>query len=444
MSRFSEFIEPLISGFFPLALLLFCGIYLTLKCRFFQFKNIFSAFRYSMGGFFGKREKNGIDSFGAACTSLSATVGTGNIAGVAGAVAIGGAGAVFWMWVSAAFGMCIKCAEIVLALSFREKKGGEYRGGPMYYIKYGLPKKFMPLSFAFAVSALAAAAFSGGVTQTNAAADTLNGQTQKLIFGTAAAFITVLVLAGGAKRISGFTEKAVPLMALFYIVMSVGVISVNMGTLPSAFKMILTGAFNPRAVTGGAVGSMSAAVLTGASRGVFSNEAGLGTTAMAHGASEGNDGAKQALCGIFETFVDTFLICTLTALTILCSGVKIEYGRNASSELMAKALSSVYGSAADIFVFIMMCLFSISSVIGWGFYGDMCRDFIFKKKGKGLFLLMYAAVCITGALMHSETAWRLSAFFNGIMLCINVFAVMLLSPVAVKKILEIKGNENDR
>ena len=374
----------------------------------------------------------GVSPFQAACTALSATVGTGNIAGVAGAVAIGGAGAVFWMWISAFAGMTVKVAEILLSLEYREKKNGEYVGGPMYYIKNGLPKLFAPLAVLYSAAAVPAVFCSGNFTQTNSAVLSIGGSSIiRLAGGIFFALLTLIVLAGGAQRVAGFTCKTVPFMAVLYLLMTFGVIFVNFERLPNALSMIFKGAFDPSAVTGGAVGSAAAAVFTGASRGVFSNEAGLGTSAMAHSASSHTDGVRQGLFGIFEVFADTVVICTLTALSLLCSGVGIEYGKGASAELVSSAFATLYGKYAVILLAVMMCLFGLSSVIGWGYYGIVSCDYLFGKTGRRLFIILYPLACIPGALINADTAWRLSGIFNGIMLCINAAAVLLLSENAI-------------
>lgn len=452
MSDFILWLENLISGILPFIFLIFCGIYLTLKSRFFQFRYLPSSVKYALGGIFSKNKStDGVSPFQSACTALSATVGTGNIAGVAGAISLGGAGAVFWMWLSAALGMCVKVTEILLALKYREKAGGEYRGGPMYYIKNGLSSAFAPLGFLFAFAGVFAVFCSGNLTQTNASVTSVSDNFYiKLTVGIIFAAVTAFVIIGGSKRIGMFTEKIVPVMAAVYIVLSLGILIINIDFLKEAFIMIIKGAFNPSAVTGGLIGSVSATVMTGAARGVFSNEAGLGTSAMAHAAAENEEGVKQSLYGIFEVFADTIVICTLTALTILCSRVNINYGETASTELVQSAFSTLYGGWSFWLLGLMMCLFGISSVIGWGFYGVVCSGFAFGKAGKKLFTAIYPLVCIAGAVCRVDTAWRLSAFFNGIMLCINIAAVMLLSGEAAADMKNFrletgkKGKLNDK
>ena len=444
MNQIFKFCEDLISGMLPFAFLIVCGVYLTVKSGFFQFKLLPFSIKHALGGMLSrKRSENGISPFQAACTALSSTVGTGNIAGVAGAIALGGAGSVFWMWISALAGMAVKSAEIILALEFK----GKNSGGPMYYINKGLPEFAAPLAALFSIAGVFSAFFSGNLTQTGSAIASISAGTGvRLILGVGFGAVTAAVMIGGVKRIGRFTEKIVPLMALLYIFMTLGVIITNINALPQAFSMIFKGAFKPSAVTGGAVGSVITAAVTGASRGVFSNEAGLGTSAIAHASAGENEGVKQSLYGIFEVFADTLVICTLTALTILLSGVNIEYGKAASTELAAGALSCAYGKGGAVLLAVMMCLFGLSSVIGWGLYGVSCSGFLFGKRGERAFTVIYPLFCIAGSLCKIDTSWRFSAFFNGIMLCVNVFAVMTLSDTAAKKMREFKrrGNTDDK
>lgn len=422
------YIENLISGMLPFCLLIFCGILISVYGKFFQFTKLFASFKLCVKAFREKgNNKKGISSFQSACTALSATVGTGNIAGVAGAVALGGAGAVLWMWVSAFLGMAIKFAEVKFSVIYREKQGEEYMGGPMYYIKNGLPRVFGILSLLFCFFCIPAVFFTGNITQVNAAASLLSeNKITHILFGVVFAILTAIVIWGGNKRIGLVTEKVVPIMSVIYILLSFGVIIKNFEALPEAFGMIFKGAFSPEAVTGGAVGSCFTVMFIGASRGVFSNEAGLGTSAMAHSAAYDAKADTQGLFGIFEVFVDTVVICTITALTILCSGVNIEYGRIASSELVSSALSFVYGDIAIILLIFMMSIFAFSSVIGWAFYGNICSKFLFGKKGVVIFKVIYPVFCLLGAVLSSEIPWRMSSFLNGLMLIINLPVLLIL------------------
>lgn len=424
--------EDFIALFLPFGFMMAGGIYMTLKGRFFQIKGLIkSCFIFKDA--FKSKGKEGNGRFAAACNSLAATVGTGNIAGVASAVSIGGAGSVFWMWVTAFTGMAIKFAEIKLAVIFREKSGGNFYGGPMYYIKKGLPQKLKGLSVMFCLAAVPAVLCSGNVTQVNAAVSCLDlNFKSKLILGIGTAAAVFYIINRSDAFIGKVTEKLVPIMAIVYILMSFGVIFLNFNFLPQAFMMIFKGAFNPMAVTGGMVGSFLTAAFSGASRGIFSNEAGLGTAAMAHAAAVDADEKTQGYFGIFEVFVDTILLCTLTALTILCSGVKINYGSTASSELVAEALAAAYGGPAQELLFVMMAVFAFSSVIGWAIYGNCCSHFLLGRFGKRLFNLLYPFACIAGAVFNVEIAWRLAAFFNGIMLCINLPSVVYLGGKALE------------
>ncbi len=421
------FLENLISGNLPFVLIVFGGIYLTAKGKFFQISGLFKSFSLVKKAFkTPKRYDEGVTSFQAACTALSATVGTGNIAGVAGAVSLGGAGAVFWMWVSSFFGMAVKYGEVALSIIYRDNE--LLKGGPMYYIKKGCPNILKKVAGIFAICALPAVVCGGNITQTNAA---VTSYTQnfivKIILGVIFAVLTAIAIRGGIKKIGNITEKLVPLMSLVYIMLTVTIILINIDAVIPAFKMIFKGAFTPKAVTGGAVGSMSRAVLIGASRGLFSNEAGLGTSAMSHSVAKDANPKSQGLFGIFEVFVDTVVICTLTALTILCSGVNINYGTDASSYLVIDAVSTVFGGLSGIIISVMMLVFAFSSVIGWAVYGQICTEWIGSNRLKNIFLKTYPLFCVLGAICNTAYAWRLAAFFNGLMLCINLPAVIYLS-----------------
>lgn len=424
-------LEKLISGMFPFVLIVAVGVYFTVKTGGYQFKNFGKSFR----AFFGKSEteRGGITPFSAACNSLSATVGTGNIIGVSAALSLGGAGAVFWMWLSAVFAMCIKSAEIVTAVKFKQHKKGENYGGPMYYIKNGILAKI------YAVCGVFACIFGGNIIQTNSAVIFL-GFNLKITVGIILTVITALVVIGGTQKISKFTLKAVPLMSVLYITLCLGVILSNISRVPNCFANIFKGAFNPAAVSGGAVGSVLVTVISGASKGVFSNEAGLGTAGMAYALTGGDDTETKGLYGIFEVFLDTMVLCTLTALTILCSGGIIDYG-NQKTVLIKEALYSVYGGFSVWMLSAMLLLFGISSIIGWAVYGINCGEFLFGEKGKKIFTVLYPIFCIAGAVLKVKTVWRFAEFFNGIMVIINLHALLNLADNVIPL---LKGNKNDR
>ena len=393
-----------------------------------------------------------ITPFQAVCTALAATVGTGNIAGVAGAIAIGGPGAVFWMWISALLGMCTKFAEVTLAVHFRERnQEGDLVGGPMYYIKNGLGKKWQFLAVLFSLFGVLTVFGTGNATQVNTITTAIDSAllnynvcTSKtipqinLILGIVIAVLVALVLLGGVKRIGKVTEKLVPFMALFYIALAIGVVILNIGNLPTVFASIFEGAFNPRSVTGGVVGSIFICMKRGVSRGIFSNEAGLGTGSIAHACADTQKPVKQGFFGIFEVFTDTIVICTLTALVILCSGVTINYGANAGAELTILGFTSTYGNWISIFSAIAMCCFAFSTILGWGLYGARCIEFLFSPKVIKPFMVVYALVAIVGATMDLGLIWGIADTFNGLMSIPNLIALFLLSGTVIKLVKEYK------
>ena len=311
------------------------GLYLSLRTRFIQIRKFAYAIRSTLGKVFQKQTASdgALTPFQAVCTALAATVGTGNIAGVAGAIAIGGPGAVFWMWISAFLGMCTKFSEVTLAVHFRERnKDGDYVGGPMYYIKNGLSRHWHWLAFVFSAFGVLTVFGTGNATQVNTITTAINSalinfhlldpaytKTSNIILGIVIAVLVGLILLGGIKRIGSVTEKLVPFMAVIYIALSLGVIILNIQRVPGVFASIFAGAFQPSSVTGGVVGSFFLSMKKGVSRGIFSNEAGLGTGSIAHACADTDEPVKQGLFGIFEVFTDTIVICTMTAQVILCS-----------------------------------------------------------------------------------------------------------------------------
>ena len=389
------------------------GLYLSIRTGFLQIRKFPYAIRTTLGRIFRKRSASdgAITPFQAVCTALAATVGTGNIAGVAGAIAIGGPGAIFWMWVSALFGMCTKFAEVTLAVHFREiNANGELVGGPMYYIKNGLGKKWNWLAYLFAAFGVLTVFGTGNATQVNTITTAINSallnyniisesavSTSNLIIGIVIAILIAMILLGGIKRIGQVTEKLVPFMALLYILLGLGVILLNIQNIPSVFVSIFKGAFQPSAVTGGIIGSMFLSMKKGVSRGIFSNEAGLGTGSIAHACADTKKPVKQGMFGIFEVFTDTIVICTLTALVILCSSVPITYGEAAGAELTILGFTSTYGNWVSIFTAVAMCCFAFSTALGWGLYGARCIEFLFSEKVIKPFMVVYALVAILGA-----------------------------------------------
>lgn len=430
------------------------GLYLSIRTRFIQIRKFKYAMKTTIGRIFKKRDASdgSITPFQAVCTALAATVGTGNIAGVAGAIAVGGPGAVFWMWISALLGMCTKFAEVTLAVHFRERnQEGDLVGGPMYYIKNGLGKKWQFLAVLFSLFGVLTVFGTGNATQVNTITTAIDSAllnynvcTSKtipqinLILGIVIAVLVALVLLGGVKRIGKVTEKLVPFMALFYIALAIGVVILNIGNLPTVFASIFEGAFNPRSVTGGVVGSIFICMKRGVSRGIFSNEAGLGTGSIAHACADTQKPVKQGFFGIFEVFTDTIVICTLTALVILCSGVTINYGANAGAELTILGFTSTYGNWISIFSAIAMCCFAFSTILGWGLYGARCIEFLFSPKVIKPFMVVYALVAIVGATMDLGLIWGIADTFNGLMSIPNLIALFLLSGTVIKLVKEYK------
>lgn len=428
------------------------GLLLSCRTRFIQFRKFVYTFKITIGRLFHKKEAadGAITPFQAVCTALAATVGTGNIAGVAGAIAIGGPGAVFWMWVSALLGMCTKFSEVTLAVHFREKnREGDWVGGPMYYIKNGLSRNWRWLAYVFAVLGILTVFGTGNATQVNTITTAINsallsydiiGKSQvagvNFAIGAVITVLVGMVLLGGIKRIGKVTEKLVPFMALLYIMLAIGVIGFNIERVPGVFQSIFEGAFAPSAVTGGVVGSMFMSMQKGFSRGIFSNEAGLGTGSIAHASADTSDPVKQGFFGIFEVFTDTILICTMTAMVILCSGVPVEYGVDAGAALTISGFIATYGNWVSIFTAVAMCCFAFSTIIGWGLYGTRCIEFLFGSKINRPFMLVYALVAMLGATADLGLLWSVADTFNGLMAIPNLIALFLLSGTVVKLVRE--------
>ena len=433
------------------------GLLLSIRTGFLQIRKFPYAMKVTIGRMLKKREASdgALTPFQAVCTALAATVGTGNIAGVAGAIAIGGPGAVFWMWISALLGMCTKFSEVTLAVHFREKNAeGDLVGGPMYYIKNGLKKQWHWLAYLFAAFGVLTVFGTGNATQVNTITTAIdsalynygviseqNVSTLNLVIGIILAVLIGLILLGGIKRIGQVAEKLVPFMAVIYIILAIGVVILNYRNIPTVFASIFKGAFSPASVTGGAVGSFFISMKKGVSRGIFSNEAGLGTGSIAHACADTRKPVKQGFFGIFEVFVDTIVICTLTALVILCSGVPVGYGDAAGAELTILGFTSTYGSWVSIFTAIAMCCFAFSTIIGWGLYGTRCVEFLLGTRANRPFMILYALVAIVGATMELGLMWNIAETFNGLMVIPNLIAVFLLSGVVVRLVKEYFDRE---
>ena len=428
------------------------GLLLSIRTGFLQFRKFPDAMRKTIGKMFHKKEaaKGAMTPFQAVCTALSATIGTGNIAGVAGAIAIGGPGAVFWMWISALLGMCTKFAEVTLAVHYRETNAhGDLVGGPMYYIKNGLKKHWHWLAYLFAIFGVLTVFGTGNATQVNTITTSIdtallnynlisidNVKIVNLIIGIIIAIAVALVLLGGVKRIGRVTEKLVPFMAILYILLALGVIFINIDKIPGVFVDIVYGAFNPSAVTGGVVGSFFLSMQKGVARGIFSNEAGLGTGSIAHATADTDKPVEQGLFGVFEVFMDTIIVCTMTALVILCSGTGITYGKAAGAELTISGFTAVFGDWVSIFTAVAMCCFAFSTILGWGLYGARCMEFLSSHKWVKPFMVVYSLVAIIGATIELDLLWSIAETFNGLMAIPNLIALFLLSGTVVKLVKE--------
>lgn len=419
------------------------GLLLSVRTRFIQVRKFGAAMKNTIGKIFDKTQaKDGsMSPFQAVCTALAGTVGTGNIAGVAGAIALGGPGAIFWMWCSAFLGMCTKFSEVTLAIHFREKNAkGEYVGGPMYYIKNGLSKKWHFLAVLYALFGVLTVFGTGNATQVNTIVSSIHSalhnlhitdgtvdERANLIFGIFIAALVAMVLLGGIQRIGQVSEKLVPFMAVLYVILAIGVVILHINRVPAVFAMIFKSAFTPQAATGGIIGSMFLSMKKGVSRGIFSNEAGLGTGSIAHACADTNNAVHQGMFGIFEVFMDTIVICTLTGLVILLGAPNIVYGQAAGAELTISGFTATYGGWVSIFTAVAMCCFAFSTIIGWGLYGSRCIEFLGGEKLVRPFLVAYSFVSIIGATINLGLLWDIADTFNGLMAIPNLIALLILS-----------------
>lgn len=449
ITRVNQVVNNFIWGLPAMVCILGVGLLLSVRTNFLQIRKFPYAIKTTLGRIFKHKDASDgtMTPFQAVCTALAGTVGTGNIAGVAGAIAIGGPGAVFWMWCSALLGMCTKFAEVTLAVHYRERSdAGEWVGGPMYYIKNGLGKRWQFLAVLYSLFGVLTVFGTGNATQVNTITTAIDTAllefhivaedilpTLNLVIGILCAMLVAMVLLGGIKRIGSVSEKLVPFMALFYVILAVGVVLLNLPRLPYVIEEIFAGAFNPAAFTGGAIGSLFLSMKNGVSRGIFSNEAGLGTGSIAHACADTRKPVKQGMFGIFEVFADTIVICTLTAMVVLCSSVPVNYGTAAGAELTISGFTATYGSGASLFTAVALCCFAFSTIIGWGLYGSRFATFLFKTdKIVRPFFVVYSFVAILGATLDLGILWGVADTFNGLMSIPNLIALFLLSGTVVK------------
>ena len=456
----NSWLNGIVWGIPALVLLMGAGIVLTVMLKGFQFRKFGYAMKNTIGKMFDKHEaKQGeVTPFQALTTALAATVGTGNIAGITSAVTLGGPGSIFWLWISALLGMATKYSEVLLAVKYRERNAhGDWVGGPMYYIRNGLGKNWKWLAVIFCIFGGLASFGIGNAVQVGNITGSINNAIQQfvpaaadhvstinLVLGIVLALIVGIVLLGGIKRIGSVTEKLVPIMAAIYIIACLVVVFANIADVPRVFGMIFKGAFTPEGVTGGAVGiSIKLCITWGVKRGVFSNEAGLGSAPIAHAASSEPNPVKQGLYGIFEVFMDTIVICTLTGLTLLLTAdtIGITYGKDPGTALNAQALGTVFGSQIGaLIIAIGLSLFALSTVLSWGLYGTRCWEFIFGTKAIKPYQVIFTLIVIVGATMDLGLAWDIADTLNGLMAIPNLIGVLALSGVVVKATREFFSN----
>lgn len=444
MLKIMENINNFVWGVPALLLIIGVGIYISIRTGFAQIRLFPKAMQLFFKTFsIRNKEPNSVSPYRALCTALAATVGTGNLAGVAGAIAIGGPGAVFWMWVCAFLGMVIKCAEAALAVQYRIKNhDGEFIGGPMYMISRGMGKRWSWLAATYCFFGVVAAFGAGNATQVNAMLGGINSAIQafgghesawlNLLIGLCSGVLVLLLLSGGANRIGQAAECIVPFAAVIYLFLGTGVLIVCRENISAAFKQIISGAIAPRAVTGGAVGSAFIAIRIGASRGVFTNEAGMGTASIAHASAKVSHPVEQGLMGVIEVFIDTILICTMTALVILCSNIHIQYGVDSGVALTASAFSAVYGSWVCVPLALILSCFAFATVLGWGLYGARCAQYLFGEHAWQRFKWISAATVVLGSVLKTGTVWLFSETVNGLMVVPNLIAVAWLMPEFIK------------
>ena len=445
MACVSDFLNRLVWGPGLVAAMLGVGLFLSVRTGFVQVRMFPAALRRFLAAFREAGTGDGEPPFRALCTALAATVGTGNLVGVAGAIALGGPGAIFWMWVCGVLGMATKFAEVTLAIHFRQRRDGEYLGGPMYMIRHGLSRRWRWLAGLYAFFGVFAAFGIGNATQINAMVAGIGqvlagfgAQCNDLILGLVLAALVGAVLLGGARRIGAAAEMLVPFASAVYLLLSCGVLILRSDALPAAFSAIIRGAFAPGAVTGGMVGSIFAAMRVGLSRGVFTNEAGMGTASIAHACARVSHPADQGLLGIVEVFLDTIVICTMTALVILCSGVPIPYGTDAGGSLTAAAFSAVYGDWAGLILAGCICCFAFATILGWGLYGARCAQYLLGADVFRPFAWFQIVAVIVGAVLDTGVIWSLAETVNGLMAVPNLITLVLLSPILSRLAKEYK------
>lgn len=450
MENIIGFVNRIVWGAPALILILGVGLFLTVRLGFAQITLFPAAFRYFGQQLLPGKNPGNKSSFQALCTALAATVGTGNLVGVAGAICLGGPGAIFWMWICAIFGMATKYAEALLAVRYRIKTEAGFAGGPMYIITQALPKPFHFMAGWYAAFGIIAAFGVGNATQINTAVTGIRECARffgremtplsMLVLTASLAAIIAVLLSGGAKTVASAAEVLIPFAAAGYILMCLGVLFLRWQQIPAAFSCILQGAFSPNAVTGGMIGSAFVSLRVGCSRGVFTNEAGMGTASIAHAGAEDVHPAQQGLMGIMEVFLDTIVICTLTALVILVSGVPVPYGSESGGVVTTSAFSLSYGSGSVVILTAAMTLFALATVLGWGLYGARCAEFLWGPKAWYVFAGLEIPAVFAGAFLDAASVWQLSETINGLMAIPNLITLALLAPEVARLTKEYKNS----
>ena len=443
MENVLEITNAIIWGFPVLILILAVGILFSIQSNLAQIRLLPLALRRLVHSFKIQRKSDGVSGYRALCTALAATVGTGNIAGVAGAIAIGGPGVVFWMWICAILGMVTKFAEVTLAMLYRTKDTrGAYIGGPMYMIRFGLPNKYRYFAYIYAYFGIVAAFGVGNATQVNAVVEGIKDiasvygyeftQMKSLLLGIACGALIIAAFCEGVERIGNLTEGIVPIASIIYISLAFGALFVFRAQLPYAISLIVKGAFNPKSVTCGMISSIFLTLRIGTSRGVFTNEAGMGTASIAHAAAKVDHPIEQGLMGIVEVFLDTVVICTLTALVILSSGIHIPYGTDPGITLTMHAFSTAYGDWCKLLITVLVCIFAFATILGWGVYGLRCAQFLFGENVLTKYIIAQVVAAILGVMLNTSVVWLFAEMVNGLMAIPNLVALVILAPEFIR------------
>lgn len=437
MLKILSAVHDFLWGIPALVLLSGTGLYLTCVCCFPQVvllpRAVYRLFREG-----NKNRSGGVTPFQALCTALAGTVGTGNLIGVAGAICLGGPGAVFWMWICGIIGMATKYAEAVLANKYRVMRNGEFLGGTMYIISEGISSKGKWLGILYSIFGMLAAFGVGSAVQVNAVVNSFHSISRSrefanpvltdFILGGIIAISFYIIMRGGTKRIAHAAEILVPAASAAYILVCIVVLIIQAPQIPTAFRSIVTGAFHPKSVTGGLIGSSFQAMRVGCARGIFSNEAGMGTASIAHASATADHPVEQGMMGLIEVFVDTILICTMTSFVILCSNTTIPYGKEYGTRLITDAFGTALGKWVSVFLTVSLGTFAVATIMGWGMYSTRFCEYLFGTSNFKLLILLQSIAIWGGAVLDTSSVWILAEIANGLMMLPNLIALIWLSP----------------